>query len=92
MTLERANRLKRLPPYLFAELDRMKTEAGKTGLDIISFGIGDPDLPTPPHIIEALDLEALSHAGVHEFLFAASPLRIRGGTGSPIRPVALAAR
>lgn len=55
MTLERADRLKRLPPYLFAELDRMKTEAGKTGLDIISFGIGDPDLPTPPHIIEALE-------------------------------------
>ena len=48
MTLERTDRLKRLPPYLFAELDRMKTEAGKTGLDIISFGIGDPDLPTPP--------------------------------------------
>ncbi len=55
MTLERADRLKRLPPYLFAELDRMKTEAGKTGLDIISFGVGDPDLPTPPPIIEALE-------------------------------------
>ncbi len=44
------------------------------------------------HIIEALDLETLSDEGVHEFVFAASPLRIRGGTGSPIRPVALAVR
>ncbi len=41
------------------------------------------------HIIEGLNLEELSSAGVHEFLFAASPLRIQGGTGSPLRPVAL---
>ncbi len=41
------------------------------------------------HIIEALNLEELSSEGVHEFLFVASPLRIQGGTGSPIRPVAL---
>ena len=44
------------------------------------------------HIIEALDLETLSSAGAHEFAFVAAPLRIRGGTGSPIRPLALAAR
>lgn len=43
------------------------------------------------HIIEALDLEGLASEGVHEFAFVASPLRIRGATGSPIRPVALAA-
>lgn len=42
------------------------------------------------HIIEALDLETLSAEGVSEFVFTASPLRIQGGTGSPIRPVALA--
>jgi LL-diaminopimelate aminotransferase len=49
-----AQRLKALPPYLFAELDRMKQEQVKKGVDIISLGIGDPDLPTPPHIIQAL--------------------------------------
>jgi kynurenine formamidase len=43
------------------------------------------------HIIECLDLEELSAAGVGEFLFVAAPLKIRGGTGSPIRPVALVA-
>jgi len=47
-------RLQLLPPYLFAELDRMKQEQVKKGMDIISLGIGDPDLPTPPHIIQAL--------------------------------------
>ncbi len=41
------------------------------------------------HIIECLNLESLSEAGVKEFLFIALPLKIRGGTGSPIRPVAI---
>ena len=49
-----SHRLQGLPPYLFAELDRMKQEQVKKGVDVISFGIGDPDLPTPPHIIQAL--------------------------------------
>ncbi len=42
------------------------------------------------HIIEALNLEALAASCASEFIFAAAPLRIQGGTGSPIRPVALA--
>jgi LL-diaminopimelate aminotransferase len=49
-----ASRLQSLPPYVFAELDRMKQEQIKKGVDVISLGIGDPDLPTPPHIIAAL--------------------------------------
>ena len=49
-----ADRLKRLPPYLFAEIDRQKREARARGVDLIDLGIGDPDLPTAPHIIEAL--------------------------------------
>jgi LL-diaminopimelate aminotransferase len=49
-----AQRLQALPPYVFAELDRMKQDQVKKGVDIISLGIGDPDLPTPPHIIQAL--------------------------------------
>jgi len=49
-----AKRLQVLPPYLFAEMDRLKQEQVKKGVDIISLGIGDPDLPTPPHIVEAL--------------------------------------
>lgn len=51
---EKAERLKKLPPYLFKEIDRKKAEVRARGVDIIDLGIGDPDLPTPPHIIEAL--------------------------------------
>ncbi|MFC1855904.1 aminotransferase class I/II-fold pyridoxal phosphate-dependent enzyme [Thermodesulfobacteriota bacterium] len=49
-----ANRIKSLPPYLFAEIDRKKNELKKKGVDIISLGIGDPDLKTPHNIIQAL--------------------------------------
>lgn len=54
MPFEKADRLKKLPPYLFKEIDRKKAEVRASGVDIIDLGVGDPDLPTPPHIIEAL--------------------------------------
>ncbi len=56
--MELADRLKRLPPYLFAEIDRKKREVRARGVDVIDLGIGDPDLPTPPHIIQALQRAA----------------------------------
>jgi LL-diaminopimelate aminotransferase len=43
-----------LPPYLFAEIDRVKNEVATRGVDLISLGIGDPDTPTFPHIVRAL--------------------------------------
>jgi LL-diaminopimelate aminotransferase len=49
-----AQRLASLPPYLFAAVDKAKEEVRAKGLDIISLGIGDPDLPTPDFIIDAL--------------------------------------
>ena len=49
-----ADRLGSLPPYLFAAIDKAKAEVASQGMDIISLGIGDPDLPTPDFIIEAL--------------------------------------
>jgi LL-diaminopimelate aminotransferase len=52
--IEKAERLKKLPPYLFKEIDQKKEEVKKRGVDIIDLGVGDPDLPTPPHIVEAL--------------------------------------
>ncbi len=51
---EKAQRLRDLPPYLFKEIDRRKAEALARGVNIIDLGIGDPDLPTPRHIVEAL--------------------------------------
>lgn len=52
--IDTADRLKQLPPYLFAEIDRIKKRAVREGRDIIDLGVGDPDKPTPMHIIESL--------------------------------------
>ena len=52
--IEVATRIKTLPPYLFAAIDKMKQAAIARGVDIINLGIGDPDLPTPGPIVESL--------------------------------------
>ena len=49
-----ADRIKNLPPYLFAAIDKAKQEARARGVDVIDLSVGDPDLPTPAHIVEAL--------------------------------------
>ncbi|WP_458011876.1 LL-diaminopimelate aminotransferase [Candidatus Solincola sp.] len=53
-----SRRIEELPPYPFAEIDRRVEELRKKGVEIINFGIGDPDLPTPPHVVEELRLQA----------------------------------
>lgn len=58
MEIRVSNRLAQLPPYLFVEIDRKKREAIARGVDIINLGIGDPDLPTPSFIVEALKAAA----------------------------------
>ena len=47
-------RIKRLPPYVFEEVNRLKAKARAAGDDIIDFGMGNPDLPTPQHILDKL--------------------------------------
>ncbi len=47
-------RLKRLPPYVFAQVQSLKLEARHRGEDIIDFGMGNPDQPTPNHIVEKM--------------------------------------
>ncbi len=54
MKIELAHRIRELPPYLFADIDKKKNELRKQGKDLIDLGIGDPDLPTPSHIVAAL--------------------------------------
>jgi LL-diaminopimelate aminotransferase len=54
VSIQPADRISHLPPYLFAEIDRMKKEVAARGVDLISLGIGDPDMPTFPHIVQAL--------------------------------------
>jgi LL-diaminopimelate aminotransferase len=52
--VQTAKRIAQLPPYLFAEIDRKIAEKRAEGVDVISFGVGDPDRPTPEHILEAM--------------------------------------
>ncbi|MBA3728961.1 MAG: aminotransferase class I/II-fold pyridoxal phosphate-dependent enzyme, partial [Actinobacteria bacterium] len=54
LLVKSAARIRELPPYLFAELDRKVAARRAEGADVISLGVGDPDLPTPPHVVEAL--------------------------------------
>ena len=61
-----AARIAELPPYLFAEIDRKVAAARARGADIISFGVGDPDLPTPPHVVEAL-VDAARRPATHRY-------------------------
>ncbi len=49
-----ADRIEHLPPYLFAAIDKAKQEARAKGVDVIDLSVGDPDLPTPAHIVETL--------------------------------------
>ncbi len=58
MLIKESKRLKKLPPYLFAEIDEIIKEKRGKGLDVISLGIGDPDIETDPEIVEALIKEA----------------------------------
>jgi alanine-synthesizing transaminase len=52
--MEEFKRIKRLPPYVFAIVNDLKVKARARGEDIIDFGMGNPDLPTPAHIVEKL--------------------------------------
>jgi LL-diaminopimelate aminotransferase len=61
-----AERVRTLPPYLFAAIERQIAERKALGMDVISLGIGDPDLPTPPHVIAAL-AEAAADPATHQY-------------------------
>ncbi|MYK25695.1 MAG: LL-diaminopimelate aminotransferase, partial [Dehalococcoidia bacterium] len=49
-----AKRVEELPPYLFAQISKVIAAKKAQGIDVITFGIGDPDLPTPPNILDRL--------------------------------------
>lgn len=97
MAFAKAERLKQLPPYLFQEIDRLKAELAAKGVDVINLGVGDPDLPTPGHIIEAVQRAAEdpsthqypSYSGMNDFrISVASWYRRRFGVDlDPIEEV-----
>jgi len=80
MIIAKAERVRRVPPYLFAEIDRLKAELIAGGTDVIDLGVGDPDLPTPAQIIERLAQAAEdpanhqypSYSGMNDFRISAA--------------------
>ena len=76
MNIEFSERLKSLPPYLFAEIDKAKRRAKEEGKDIIDFGIGDPDSPTPDFIVEAMK-KAVSDGANHHYALDAGLASLR---------------
>jgi LL-diaminopimelate aminotransferase len=64
--IKKSERIQRLPPYLFAEIDRLKREVAARGIDLVNLGIGDPDSPTPPHIVARLR-EAAGNPANHRY-------------------------
>ena len=69
MNFEFADRVTRIPPYLFAEIERVIKEKKAQGVDLISLSIGDPDLPPPSFIIEALK-EEVANPKNHNYSFS----------------------
>jgi LL-diaminopimelate aminotransferase len=76
MDFKSSNRLQQLPPYLFIEIDKKRKAAIERGVDIISLGVGDPDLPTPDLIIEALSQAARDKVN-HQYPFGNGLLKFR---------------
>ena len=63
---EEFHRIKRLPPYVFAEVNRLKAAARARGADIVDLGMGNPDLPTPQHIIDKM-IETIAKPRTHRY-------------------------
>ncbi len=69
MKTEFADRVKRLPPYLFAEIEKLIKEKKAQGVDLISLSIGDPDLPPPQFVVDALK-EEVTNVKNHNYSFS----------------------
>jgi len=76
-TMTRFARLDRLPPYVFATVNELKMERRRAGEDIIDMGMGNPDLATPPHIVEKM-VEAAGKQHNHRYSASMGITRLRG--------------
>ena len=76
MKITTNSKLQKLPPYLFVEIDRKKKEAIDRGADIISLGVGDPDMPTPEHIVKSAQ-KALENPKNHQYPFGSGMFSFR---------------
>jgi alanine-synthesizing transaminase len=73
---EEFHRIRRLPPYVFAEVNAAKAQARNEGADIIDLGMGNPDSPTPPHIVAKL-IEAVADPRTHRYSVSKGILGLR---------------
>ncbi len=73
---EEFQRIKRLPPYVFNIVNELKAQARARGEDIVDFGMGNPDLPTPPHIVDKLT-EAAQRPDTHRYSMSRGIPRLR---------------
>jgi len=76
MEITLSNRLQKLPPYLFVEIDKIKRKVIEQGKDVINLGVGDPDTPTPQHIIDALK-KAIDNPDNHQYAMGSGKSEIR---------------
>lgn len=76
MKITYSDKLSKLPPYLFVEIDKKKKAAIERGVDIISLGVGDPDQPTPDHIVKA-GQDALAKPANHQYPFGSGLKKFR---------------
>ncbi|MEO8401757.1 MAG: aminotransferase class I/II-fold pyridoxal phosphate-dependent enzyme [Gammaproteobacteria bacterium] len=74
--MDQFSRMNRLPPYVFSVMEQLKLQVMAKGTDVFDFGIGNPDQPTPPHIVEALR-EAVLLPGVHRYAPSKGILELR---------------
>ncbi len=77
MAIEEFPRMKRLPPYVFVKVNAVKMAARRRGEDIIDLGMGNPDLPTPPHIVAKL-MEAAGKGANHRYSASKGITKLRG--------------
>jgi len=79
--MEEFHRIRRLPPYVFEQVNRAKAAARNGGADIIDLGMGNPDLPAPEHVVEKLK-ETVGKARTDRY----SSSRAFRGSGAPRPP------
>jgi alanine-synthesizing transaminase len=74
--LEEFRRIKRLPPYVFQVVNELKMKLRRAGEDIIDLGMGNPDLPTPDHIVNKV-IEAVQNSRNHRYSASAGIPKLR---------------
>ncbi len=77
-------RLDALPPYLFSEIDAARDRVAAKGVDVVDLGVGDPDLPTPPALVDLM-AEAVRNAAYHQYPSGRGDMRLRRAAAGFLR-------